>query len=186
MNQAQKRLFLIQSLLDESPRYRELDIPSDETEQKRLLRSLMNVRAPGEIGADFLAVQDEYLQAATAEKGVTDLADLTPVQPDLYLWRGDITALRCGAIVNAANSGMTGCYQPCHNCIDKAAPTSITQVYNKRIAVFRGKLYSSLICLICTSTHEGVLSISASSSTKTLLASPAFINVYREAEADAV
>ena len=117
MNQAQKRLFLIQSLLDESPRYRELNIPSDETEQKRLLRSLMNIRAPGEIGADFLAVQDEYLQAATAEKGVTDLADLTPVQPDIYLWRGDITALRCGAIVNAANSGMTGCYQPCHNCI---------------------------------------------------------------------
>ena len=47
-------------------------------------------------------------------------------------------------------------------------------------------LDSSLICLICTSTHEGVLSISASSPTKTLLASPSFINVYREAEADAV
>ena len=29
---------------------------------------------------------------------------------------------------------MTGCWQPCHSCIDKAAPTSITQVYNKRMA----------------------------------------------------
>ena len=127
MNQVQKRLFLIQSLLDESPRYRGLGIPAGESEQKRLLRSLMNVRAPGEIGADFLAVQDEYLQAATAEKGVTDLADLTPVLPDVYLWRGDITALRCGAIVNAANSGMTGCYQPCHNCIDNAIAPPITR-----------------------------------------------------------
>ena len=123
MNQAQKRLFLIQSLLDESPRYREMKVPAGEAEQKRLLRSLLNVRAPGVIGVDFLAVQDEYLQAATAEKGVTNLADLAPVQPDIYLWRGDITALRCGAIVNAANSGMTGCYQPCHNCIDNCIHT---------------------------------------------------------------
>jgi len=123
MNQAQKRLFLIQSLLDESPRYQEIEIPAEETEQKRLLRSLMNVRKPSGIGADFLAVQDEYLQETTVEKGVTDLADLTPIRPDIYLWRGDITALRCGAIVNAANSGMTGCYQPCHNCIDNCIHT---------------------------------------------------------------
>ncbi len=123
MNQAQKRVFLIQTLLEESPRYGDIEVPSDEAEQKRLLRSLMNVRAPGGIGADFLAAQDEYLQAATAEKGVTCLADLTPAQKDLYLWRGDITALRCGAIVNAANSGMTGCYQPCHGCIDNCIHT---------------------------------------------------------------
>ncbi|MCR5826042.1 MAG: protein-ADP-ribose hydrolase [Oscillospiraceae bacterium] len=123
MNQAEKRLFLIQSLMDELPHDRGLAIPADEAEQKRLLRSLMNVRAPGKIGAEFLAVQDAYLQAATADKGVTDLASLTPVQPDIYLWRGDITTLRCGAIVNAANSGMTGCYRPCHNCIDNCIHT---------------------------------------------------------------
>ncbi len=31
---------------------------------------------------------------------------------------GDITTLQCDAIVNAANSGMTGCYVPNHKCID--------------------------------------------------------------------
>ena len=68
-------------------------------------------------------MQDDYLQGETAEKGVTDIADLTPVQPGLYLWQGDITALKCDAIVNAANSGMTGCYIPNHRCIDNAIHT---------------------------------------------------------------
>ena len=55
--------------------------------------------------------------------GITRLADLEPVCGDLYLWQGDITRLQCGAIVNAANSGMTGCYQPCHACIDNCIHT---------------------------------------------------------------
>ncbi len=123
MTQREKREFLIQKLIDEQPRYRELKVSSDEAEQKTLLRSLMNVRAPRPIGEDFLAAQDEYLREETARKGVTDLADLTPVGPGTYLWQGDITTLKCGAIVNAANSGMTGCYVPCHRCIDNAIHT---------------------------------------------------------------
>ncbi len=123
MTQREKRVFLIQKLIDEQPRYRELKAPSDDAEQKMLLRSLMNVRPPRPIGEDFLVVQDEYLREETARKGVTDIADLTPVEPDIYLWQGDITTLKCGAIVNAANSGMTGCYAPCHGCIDNAIHT---------------------------------------------------------------
>ena len=123
MTQAQRRLFLIQSLLRESPEYRKMGIPADEDEQRQLLRGLMNVRAPQRISADFLQVQDDYLKAETAAKGITDLADLTPIQPGLYLWQGDITTLKCDAIVNAANSGMTGCYVPNHRCIDNAIHT---------------------------------------------------------------
>ena len=123
MTQREKREFLIQKLIDEQSRYRELRIPSDEAEQKTLLRSLMNVRPPHPIGEDFLAVQDAYLWEETAWKGITDIADLTPLEPGIYLWQGDITALKCGAIVNAANSGMTGCYAPCHGCIDNAIHT---------------------------------------------------------------
>ncbi|MCR5771634.1 MAG: hypothetical protein K6G87_10440, partial [Butyrivibrio sp.] len=62
------------------------------------------------------------------------LSDIKEIKAGIYLWQGDITRLECDAIVNAANSGMTGCYRPCHSCIDKAAPTSITQAYNKRMA----------------------------------------------------
>ncbi len=123
MTQENKRLFLIQRLLKEQPQYRNLHVPSDETEQKDLIRSLMNIRPPRPIGEDFLAVQDEYLQEETAAKGITDIADLTPAEPGIYLWQGDITTLKCGAVVNAANSGMTGCYIPCHRCIDNCIHT---------------------------------------------------------------
>lgn len=123
MTQGMRRAFLINRLLDEQPRYRELQIPQDAEEQKRLLRSLLNVRMPGNISDDFLAVQDEYLREETAAKGITDIADLLPVSEGIYLWQGDITTLRCDAIVNAANSGMTGCYAPCHGCIDNCIHT---------------------------------------------------------------
>ena len=123
MNQSEKRLFLIQALLKENPEYRDLSIPAEPDSQRQLLRGLMNIRAPLRIGAGFLKMQDAYLQGETAAKGITDIADLTPIQPGLYLWQGDITTLKCDAIVNAANSGMTGCYIPNHRCIDNAIHT---------------------------------------------------------------
>ena len=123
MNQTERRMFLMQKLLDEQPRYTGLAIPQDKTEQQRLLRSLFNIRMPENISDDFLHVQDEYLQEETVAKGITDLADLSPVSKGIYLWQGDITTLRCDAIVNAANSGMTGCYAPCHGCIDNCIHT---------------------------------------------------------------
>ncbi len=127
MNQNEKRLFLIKSLLKEQPEYEKMQIPVRVDEQKTMLRSLMNVRMPGNIDDELISVQDEYLRQVNAEKGVVTLSDMEEMQPDLYVWKGDITRLKAGAIVNAANSGMTGCYQPCHNCIDNAIPFSITQ-----------------------------------------------------------
>ncbi len=126
MNQGERRLFLIRSLIKEDPRYRELGIPQDAEGQRQLLRALLNVREPQPSSPDFLQVQDDYLRGRLAERGVTDFADLTPLQPGLYLWQGDITTLKCDVIVNAANSGMTGCYYPNHRCIDNPTPNRIT------------------------------------------------------------
>ena len=123
MNQSERRLFLIESLLKEKTEYRDIAIPAEPERQRQLLRGLMNIRAPQSADAVFLKMQDAYLQGETVTKGVTDVADLTPVQPGLYLWQGDITTLKCDAIVNAANSGMTGCYIPNHRCIDNAIHT---------------------------------------------------------------
>ena len=123
MKQEERRKFLIGELLRERPFCRIQEIPEDAGRQKVLLRSLMNVRHPGAVSQRFLEVQDAYLQEELAAKGITRLSDLRPVQEGLYLWRGDITTLECGAIVNAANSGMTGCYQPCHSCIDNCIHT---------------------------------------------------------------
>lgn len=124
MTQAERRLYLIRALMQEKTEYRQLRVPQDAAGQRMLLRGLMNVRAPQEISAEFLQVQDAYLQQALAETGVTRAEDLKPVSADgLYLWQGDITKLCCGAIVNAANSAMTGCYVPNHTCIDNCIHT---------------------------------------------------------------
>ena len=123
MNQSERRLFLIQSLLRERPSCQKQIIPTDSERQRILLRGLMNVRNPHPISPEFLETQDSYLWEETAQKGITDIRDLPPMQPGLYLWQGDITTLKCDAIVNAANSGLTGCYIPNHRCIDNAIHT---------------------------------------------------------------
>lgn len=123
MDQSEKRLYLIKELLREQPQYADIRIPKSENEQKNLLRSLFNVRMPAPASREFLKIQDDYLQEETKRKGITDISQLSPVQNGIYLWQGDITALRCGAIVNAANSAMLGCFVPCHGCIDNAIHT---------------------------------------------------------------
>jgi O-acetyl-ADP-ribose deacetylase (regulator of RNase III) len=123
MNQEERRRYLIRELLREQPRYRGMEIPADAQEQRQVLRALLNIRMPKPISQEFLGIQDEYLQGELAGKGITDIADLTPIQDGIYLWQGDITTLRCDAIVNAANSQMLGCFCPCHGCIDNAIHT---------------------------------------------------------------
>lgn len=123
MTQTERRLFLIRELLAEAPQYEGMEAPRDGESQRRLLRSLMNVRPPRPVSQEFLAVQDAYLQEETARKGVTELSGMTPVEPGLYLWQGDITTLGVDAIVNAANSAMLGCFVPCHGCIDNVIHT---------------------------------------------------------------
>ena len=123
MNQSERRLYLIEELKNESKTYQKLQIPSDVEEQKQLLRALMNVRMPGTVSSEFLKIQDEYLQERAREKGIVELSELTPMKEGIYLWQGDITRLATDGIVNAANSGMTGCYHPNHNCIDNCIHT---------------------------------------------------------------
>lgn len=123
MNQSERRKYLIENLLKEQTRYAKIRISSEVNEQRTILRSLMNIRMPGFISEEFLQIQNEYLAEVRKEKGIVTLSDMEELGPDIYIWQGDITRLAVGAIVNAANSGMTGCYQPCHNCIDNCIHT---------------------------------------------------------------
>ena len=120
MTQIERRLFLIQELLKEQPKYSKIEIPPSGQEQKVLLRALFNIRMPLPVNDAFLDVQNAYLQEEIHRKRVTRLTDLQAIQQGLYLWQGDITTLACGAIVNAANSQMLGCFYPNHGCIDNA------------------------------------------------------------------
>ena len=125
MNQNERRRWLIHALLEEMPQYQYPVFPCTADRQWRLLRSLMNVRPPMPVSEEFLQIQDAFLKEMTEGKGIVDADSLPPCagDPRLVLWQGDITTLRCDAIVNAANSQMLGCFSPCHGCIDNIIHT---------------------------------------------------------------
>ena len=125
MSRLEQLLKLKQMLLSEQPQYREqaANFPLELQAQWRLFRSLVNIREPKPVGRTFLELQDNLLKEMIVERGITKMSSLTPLQENIYLWQGDITTLQVDGIVNAANSGMTGCYCPCHGCIDNAIHT---------------------------------------------------------------
>lgn len=122
---------LVKVLLAEDRRYAKLEIPSAYADKRSLLRSLMNVRPPRPISEEFLEIQDGFLSEEIKEKGIEDGTKLKTVLEDypnsvtrhagkLCLWQGDICTLNVGAIVNAANDQLLGCFVPGHFCIDNA------------------------------------------------------------------
>ena len=123
MTQEERMSCLIAALIEEDERYQGLTIPGGYEDKKHLLRGLMNVRPPRPVDPEVLTLQDEFLQEELKHKGVVELENLKPVEPQIYLWKGDITRLKVGAIVNAANDQMLGCFVPGHHCIDNAIHT---------------------------------------------------------------
>lgn len=115
---------LIDMLVEEMPEYAQeaAAVPRSEDERRALLRALMNVRPPMPASERFLALQDGLLCDEVERRGVVDVSSIKPsaLDPRLAVWRGDITRLRVGAIVNAANAAMLGCFVPLHRCIDNA------------------------------------------------------------------
>ena len=123
MTQKEKLIRLIKYLLAEQPKYNHIKIPQRADEQFNLYRSLVNVRMPEPIRAEYLKIEDSYLQQEMLKKGITHINKLIPFNDDLYLWQGDITTLAADAIVNAANNQLLGCFCPCHACIDNCIHT---------------------------------------------------------------
>ncbi len=122
--------YLLHEFKEDSGRYTDLETGEDYTEKRMALRALMNIRMPGKMDGNVVKVQDEFLTEEAKEKGIVELKDIPtaaeqygsahPYADKISVWQGDITRLRVGAIVNAANSQMLGCFVPCHRCIDNA------------------------------------------------------------------
>lgn len=133
MNQEERLAYLVEKFKEDSIKYREMALPRDEMEGRTALRSFMNIRMPRKMNPEVLQVQDEYLQERAREKGVVALSDIQAISESLNsshrhkdklsVWQGDITRLEVGAIVNAANSQMLGCFVPMHTCIDNCIHT---------------------------------------------------------------
>lgn len=133
MNQEERLDFLVEKFKEDSVRYRDMEVPQGREEKQTVLRSLMNIRMPKDMDEEILKVQDEYLSERVREKGIVTLEEIPtaaealnsshPHKDKLSIWQGDITRLAAGAIVNAANSQMLGCFVPMHTCIDNCIHT---------------------------------------------------------------
>ncbi len=53
--------YLLREFKEDSVRYRDLEVGEDYAEKRMALRSLMNIRMPGEMAQDVVRVQDEFL-----------------------------------------------------------------------------------------------------------------------------
>lgn len=96
-------------------------------EERTMIHSILTIRDPSlvehRLSSQIYDLIDTMLQYERDFLKMT-LTDATrlPIQfsshPYLRVWRGDITTLIIDAIVNAGNSGLLGCFQPTHLCID--------------------------------------------------------------------
>ena len=124
MTQDERLDYLLRTLLAEQPgRYTGMKLPCGVADRRHLLRALFNLRPPIPADKTFLCIQDRYLQEDLRLRGITRLPAPGAYRNGFFLWRGDITTLAADGIVNAANSGLIGCFYPCHGCIDNAIHT---------------------------------------------------------------
>ena len=97
-----------------------IDIPDNYVNKREFLRGLINVREPKSVPENIINKENELLKLELEKKNIQDINEF---EDKLTLWQGDITSIKCDAIVNPASSNLLGCFKPNHNCIDNKVHT---------------------------------------------------------------
>ena len=118
MNKEELVVDLIKYFISENDRYSKIVIPIDYKDRRLLLRGLINMRKPLDISNDILDKEDKLLQLELKDRNIVNVLDIDSIDNKISVWQGDITCIRCDAIVNAGNEDVLGCFIPNHNCID--------------------------------------------------------------------
>ena len=74
MTQNERLDYLVEAFKADSGEYRYLRTPKDTEGKRRILRSLMNIRMPGEMDESVVEIQDDYLQERIRENGIVEAA----------------------------------------------------------------------------------------------------------------
>jgi O-acetyl-ADP-ribose deacetylase (regulator of RNase III) len=111
-----------------------IDIPSDINEKKKIYRILCNIRKPNPISEEYLNIEDKFLQEEMKRKELVKIEEIKTIKEEnllsslknndkICIWQGDITKVVTDCIINPANSQGLGCFQPLHNCLDNQINT---------------------------------------------------------------
>lgn len=120
--------FMVTQVVEELLRLLGDRASSDAKTDRERLRARLTVLGPGEVPEKAWPLLGALWAREALTRAITPAESLPRVSATgwgarLSLWRGDITTLGIDAIVNAANSGLTGCYRPLHSCVDNAIHT---------------------------------------------------------------